>query len=284
MPRDVVILDGGIGRVICATPAIHDHIVITPHLQVFENNPNVYRLLHPDTPYLFEDYIQPNRLIHPEPYQHDRYYRSEVHLVQAFNYLINGVYDNALPSIYLTCQEISKAETYIKNTLKPGKKVLLFQPFGAGNWYDTSGDTICNCDSTNRSLSEDQANYIISKLSAKYEIIYIGTYFAKPTEGFYTPELTTRDIFALCKVADAFIGIDSFLMHAAAAFTLPGTVFFGSMNTKNLCYDYQQVVHRDNLVYEPMRMPVNMSYSKKNTDAMNFSFEEIDNALRTYTG
>lgn len=281
----VINIDGGIGRVICSIPAIEkaskkeEIVVLTHHTQVFQNNPNIYRVLHPTTPYIFEDYIFENNFEHPEPYQLNKYYRGEIHLIQAFDYLINNKIEDVVstPNIYLTPQEDLAAKNILSN-LDQNKKILLFQPFGSTNSINTL-DNNKTIDNSNRSLKEDHANYIIEKLNNKYEILYIGNYFAKSSEGFYVYDLTIRNIFSLCKLANYFIGIDSFLMHSANCFNLNGTVFFGAMNINNLCYDNQNIIKKDNLSYEPLRIPVNMEYSKKNNDSMDFTIEEIDNAI-----
>jgi ADP-heptose:LPS heptosyltransferase len=284
--KRVIYIDGGVGRVICSLPAIEkaskkdEIIVITPHTQVFMNNPNIYRILHPSTPYIFEDYIFDNNFEHPEPYQLNKYYRGELHLIQAFNFIINNDIELSKPNIYLTSSEIKNAKNLIQS-LTSTKKILLFQPFGSSNSIVcNNAEPTHNSDASGRSLSENQANYILEKLKSEYEIIYIGDYLATSSESFHVLNLSIRDVFSLCMHADKFIGIDSFLMHAANAFNLPGLVIFGAMNSNNLCYKEHYLLKKENLNYEPLRMPVNMEFSKnKNNNSMDFSDEEIDKLL-----
>lgn len=276
----VVMVEGGIGRVISAVPAVEELaskeevIVVTHWADVFANNPKIKRLYQPNSPYLFEDVIQKNDVICPEPYHLPAYYRDEIHLVNAFHKLINGNEPEGVdePSLYLRRDEINSGETIIQSIKQKNdnKPVIAFQFVGAGFNPQSMFDP------TNRSLPE----WITKRIVEEIDAIFINCgHIGLPIPRVITKENTPiRELFSIINSVDYVIGIDSFMCHVAAAFKKAGTFFYGSTSPKQLGYSRFQNIQRAG--YPKGHKPFRFAHDEKVSDgAMDFSKEDVDMAI-----
>ena len=301
----IINIDGGIGRNICAIPAIEKLaknekvIVIASHPEVFENNPNIERIYPSYNKYLWEDVISKGIYEQPEPYKYSKYYQNNCHLIEAFNDLLSSGGCFEKPSIYLTDQEIDFAKDYI-NKIKKSDKVVLYQPFGASVNFKkvnpiqniipeglskddplyqslqlvNNMEVMETKDDTYRSLSYKVALQIAE--NCKHTMIYMGDIdFQANIE---KPKFNLRQWISVISQVDYIVAIDSCAQHIGYAFDKKGVILWGGTSIKNLGYDKYINIYREGYpkVYTPYRFKFN---DKSNQGAMNFSQNEVNNII-----
>ena len=135
-----IFIDGGIGRVITAIPALEKFVETHPEdeirifvagwEQVFWNNRILQPLAYPVHQKGNWDYIRTSKRWFPEPYHHQGYIDGTSHLIDAFADLLEVQIDNRIPNLHVWSQEHSKIEALLsqhKNQLAR-KKIVVFQP------------------------------------------------------------------------------------------------------------------------------------------------------------
>lgn len=275
--KTVVMVDGGIGRILCATPAIEELaktqevIVVTSWTDIFENNPHVERVYKLDFPYLFDDVIKGNILKNPEPYQYPPYYNDNLHLMQAFNELLEVNPEKNVPQIHLTESEKVGGENTVKSLRKEHKKpVICFQPFAATHSPEFGSDD------SRRSLKMD----LIAPLLTQLDAVFVN-FGIVPIEhpNVVNLKLPLRKFMAIAAFCDYCIGIDSSLAHIAAAFGRVGTFFYGPTNPEQLGYERFNNIARTGYPkgHQSFRLPTNPML---NEGAMDFTTKEREDSLQ----
>lgn len=280
--KKVVMIDGGIGRVMCAVPAIeklaksHEVVVVTHWIDVFLNNTSVSRLYHPTFPYLFDDVVKGNELVNPEPYHMPAYYDHGCHLIEAFEAAMLGGRiledDERLPKLYLSKEEANGGRSTIEQLRKEHKRpVICIQPFSAAYSKETCADP------TLRSMSEPLLQMIVQQIDATF--LNFGLHpINDPKVINFNEELGLRKHFSMVAHADYCIGIDSVMTHVAAAFGRVGTFFYGSTSPKQLGYERFQNIARAGYPkgHQSFRIPTNPML---NSGAMDWTEQEIDSCI-----
>jgi ADP-heptose:LPS heptosyltransferase len=269
----VIQIDGGLGRVICAEPAIStycannpDTRVVTSFPDVFTNNPTVKYLYGMHRNGLFDDVIKQGDFIAPEPYQCKEYYSQQHHLVQSFNKLVNNSNEMIQPKIFLTEQETNSAKKLIETLRKnSGKKVIAFHPFGSMAKVENGKMT----DESNRSLDLNVVTSIVDALKDRF-IFLNCSHVPANTDNLVSLNLNTREYMAAISQCDGYISVDSATHHIANSFNIPGVTIFGSTFPANLEYDSKKTFIKTGFPrsYPTNRMPGSID---KNHEAMLFN-------------
>jgi len=217
-------INGGIGKSIMATAVCraikkaypdYNLIVLTGYPEVFIGNPNVYRFYRSGmAPYFYEDFVKGDDTIFmcDEPYLAKGYLSKTKHLVDAWCNVLGIKFDGDKPDLYLNPVEMNKTKIQGQN----GKPVLIFQPFGGG-----SKDVQY---SWNRDIPPHQAQAIANVLNQKYHVVQICRDDQIKLQNVQVLHAPFRDMFGIIANSQARLGIDSFMQHTAAAFSLPTTV------------------------------------------------------------
>ena len=168
--KTIINIDGGLGRVITAIPALlkygknhpeDDWYVMIPgwDFMVWGIEELQQRTFNPETKGMFENYYwHADKVIAPEPYKLPAFYRNEISLIEAFDELINETTDHSDLSdmkLELTIDEILNAKGFINQAIqgingnptgceppKPvenHKKIIVFQPFGSTSQQSEMG-------------------------------------------------------------------------------------------------------------------------------------------------
>ena len=260
----LVRVDGGMGRVICAVPAIEklaktDEVVvqIAGHGWIFDNNPNIKKCLSIEDPDVWDEYIKDGEFITPEPYHNHLYYKQKHHLIQSFDYLINGEEEMSKPKLYLSEVEEEFGKSMVE-TVKEQMgvdKIVVLQPFGA-----SANAQVKYHDETGRSLPYEFVKLFPKKMK-DCGIFMMGFGDNDPTfQKFDNCVILNYDMrhwCAMIKHADYFIGCDSVGQHIARAFDIPGTVFLGETYQENIAYpDHFKIIQEKGFPtsYIPMRI------------------------------
>jgi hypothetical protein len=182
----IITLDGGLGRIITAIPALLKYhknhldeewyIMIPGWDFITWGFPELQeRTFNPDARGSFDLFWKANKVISPEPYKVPAYYRNEISLTEAFDVEINGTQDHDdLPSMQLKLSSAEKRKAYdiIQEAKEKHKKkqTIVMQPYGSTATPHESGIF----DDSLRSIPKPMLDYFIKKLSKNYNIIYMG--------------------------------------------------------------------------------------------------------------
>jgi hypothetical protein len=300
LTRDLPIvlqIDGGMGRVVCSTPAIRrlkerfperDITVITTCPDVFDRNPSVKKVYGFNSSYLWEDVIRYGEFVYPEPYHDVWYYNQKRHLAESFNFLLNGEMTiDDTPHLYLNKREISWANNFIKERRKDTKDgqglVGVIQGFGAGanmSNHQCSDNRSCGefdlVDDSDRSFLMPQLMTLLDTITSKEDILFLNaSHIPINHKRVWNDNLTTRQLMSLTHEADFVISIDSFIAHVAKAFNKKCYQFLGSTYRQNVSYTDFMVFQRGGFprAYTPNRF--NGIIEGQNAGAMEFPKDDM---------
>jgi len=283
--REILKIDGGIGRVLCATGPIYDLrqttsneiVIITSWPEVFENNNCVTKVYKDgEIQYLFDDVIKHGRYNHPEPYHRYEYYTQQEHLINSFQSLINDEDDKPYPKIYLTNEEINFGiEVVSKAKRESGKNLAIaYQPFGSGATMSNSGVI---ADNSFRSLNKITNETILS--NCKKSVFINLSHIPINHNNCWNQQYSLRQLFAVAHACDFVVSIDSLLSHIGVAFNKKGILILGSTYSENVGYnEYDKYTTIQRSGY-PMSYQSNRfgGHVEKNHHAMFFDLEETRN-------
>ena len=226
MSKTAYVIDGGIGRVISAIPALRSAAVERDILVIAGSWDLMYigsglNVIESTSSYLKEATKDYN-IIHPEPYHLKAVRDGKWNLVQGFDYLINGTSEDMLPHFKASAQ----TQAQVHNILSPNpspepKRYVAVQPFGSGGASD------------GRSMTMPQLETVITALLEEgYTPVLLGTEFISGMENnpmVIQPQGMDYYVFgAMISVCEYFIGCDSAGMHIARACGIPGTIVLGA--------------------------------------------------------
>lgn len=210
-----VMVDGGLGRVICAIPALQQLadkfellVVSGGWLEAYKGSGlNVLPMNLPNQADLLDGY----RVIKPEPYWELSYRSGEHNLVEAF-YL--ALYMD-LPESDLPFKTDTRS---VGSLIKAPKPALMFQPFGSGGAADQ------------RSMYKSEIDAVVEKYKKEYSIFLVGCpddmgYDKKDVT--FVKDLKKAAFIRFVQECTLFVGCDSSGLHIAAAAGVPHIVYLG---------------------------------------------------------
>jgi len=293
-------INGGIGRTICAIPALEKYLENNPDddfiifsewaYEAFSGHPNLHTRSYPvNTPHLFRDQIKNRNVVMPEPYNVWEYYNQKCNIAQAFDIEINGSFDQTLPatSIYLSNEERITAINIIKDMKsKRNKPLIIFQPFGKGITLNAVQSSSGPVDSTGRSFSIQAAAKLIKLIEHKYSILLMNEFnvdfkaLGCKEETFFVEDINLRKWFGLINAADAFIGCDSIGQHISNSFNKNSYVILGSTFAENVSYPGNQWFNifdfnKDKKEYSPIRITLDECADRNNELMMDLTDEQL---------
>ena len=292
----IIALDGGLGRIITAIPALlkysknHQdeewYITIPGWDYITWGFPELQeRTFNPDARGSFDLYWKADKVISPEPYRLPAYYRNEISLREAFDVEINGSTDHSdLPPMQLNISFQEKRRAYeiieeARNKHKKSKTIVL-QPYGSTATPHPSGIF----DDSLRSIPKPMLDYFIKQLSKDYNLIFLG---AKEFHDIrtYKPDSdpNLREWAAIIGGADYFVGCDSCGQHMCKALNKKASVVIAGTHRVNVTYDGFHIIERDVEFYpDSMRISgfqAHMS-SRLNKPRIDFTQKEIESAYQ----
>jgi hypothetical protein len=250
----VLVIDGGLGREISASVVIRELknkykdkniIAVSGFNEIFLYNPNVKKTFNFNNPlYFYDDYVnEETKFLKIEPYLDYEYINKKSHLVESWCNGLNIECKEIYPDFYYLPNEERAAQIYVdKITEGFKKKFIMLQWIGGKIPQDKTKKELMASLSTmyRRSLRHEEAQKLVNILKEKGYVIGTVGHENYPelvgTEKIFFP---IRSTILLLKYAETFIGIDSFLQHAAAAKQInkKGIVCWGGTTPKCLGYD-----------------------------------------------
>jgi hypothetical protein len=301
MMKKAFFINGGIGRVLCALPALEWYklnkdpdviIVAEGWADIFLTSPiirnNVYPIGHKG---LFEDKLRDCELVSPEPYRLNAYFNQKCNLIQAFDILIND-----LPEIPKT-KEINIAinkndQCYGQNLVMQVKqqlgkeKVIVFQPFGSTARKE--GNMVI--DPSGRSFEIADILTIIERLNKHYAVILMTEIdiSSNVNLGVAVPQASLLQWMGIVDASDYFLGCDSMGQHYAHALEKPATVVLGSTYPENISYpdDHNFTIidnGKEKRMYSPIRITANDVADRVNETLMVLDDKSIDKIIKSIT-
>ena len=292
----IISLDGGLGRIITAIPALLKYYQLHPDEDWYITIPGwdfitwgfpelQERTFNPDARGSFDLYWKADQVISPEPYRLPAYYRNEISLREAFDVCINDSTDHQdLPLMQLNISSSEKRKAFeiieeAKSKHKKSKTIVL-QPYGSTATPHASGIF----DDSLRSIPKSMLDYFIQELSKNYNLIFLG---AKEFHDIRTykpdPDPNLREWSAIIGSADYFIGCDSCGQHICKALNKKASVVIAGTNRVNVTYDGFHIIERDVEFYpDAMRISGFQSHmsSRLNEPRIQFTSEEIKTAYQ----
>lgn len=233
-----VMLDGGLGRVLCAIPALqelskqHELVVVSGGwLSAFQGSGlTVYPMKLANQADLLDGF----RIIKPEPYWELCYRNGTMNLVEAFN---------ASLGVKTTAKVPFETDTRsVGSIVKSSKPILILQPHGAGGEADT------------RSMLLEEVVSVVNEYKETHNIFIVGTPFKYnfPKEHAQQVEKLTEGAYIrTIQNCDLFVGCDSSGLHIAAAAGVKHIAYLAT--TSGVRY-YDDTDKRIRKGYEDMRL------------------------------
>jgi hypothetical protein len=251
----VLKVDGGLGKNVAATALVVSIkakwnlplIVIASHMEPFYGNPLVDRLhTYRNLSYLYADYFADRavQILSGEPYMHSSYLTGS-HIIEVWREMFGlPTCDVAQPCLFIDAAEREWALTYLAGMkIQPEKLILLQWQGGAA----PPAPGQCSAQQR-RTLRRVTAQALYDGLVGMgYDVISMQLPSQPQLERCLVPTagrgqdgqplpLNPRQALALVSVCKSFVGIDSFVQHAAAALGKPGIVLWGGTDPRNLGY------------------------------------------------
>lgn len=292
-------INGGIGRVLCAIPALEWYkqhtdpdvvIVAEGWSELFLVSPilrnNIFPAGHKG---LFEEKLRDKEIITPEPYRLNAYFNQKCNLIQAFDMLINDLKDVPAPKeLNVEINKVDQLHGYtLVNQVKQQlgrEKTVVFQPFGSG--AKKEGDVII--DPSGRSFEVQDILKIIEKLNKHYAVILMSEIDISSNVqiGVAVPQANLLQWMGIINAADYFLGCDSVGQHYAHAVDKPATVVLGSTFPENISYPYNKnftIIDngKSSRVYAPIRITMDFVSERINENLMKLSDKTIDQVMQS---
>lgn len=280
-----LIIDGGLGRVITAIPALEKYVdkypdtIILIHMWIpilFGNKKLINNVYDPMSKGILNK-IKYTKIYKPEPYYNSSYLQGKINLIDAWNQEINGDTESLnLPKIYLTSSELASMKFIRDNYYN---KIIAFQPFGSSAIIQENNVI----DNNYRSLNIKTTQHLVKVLRDEgYGIWLMGDKpipFLSNDNFIGVGSQNIREVVALLAHCDYFLGIDSSGQHIARIFNIPGSIIMGGTNTINVTYpDHFNILNdQSDKTYMPYRIAEFDSYLAEldNSDIMELSDKDL---------
>lgn len=253
----IFICDGGIGKNISSTAVVRaikkkypkkNIIVLAGCPEIYMHNPNVKRVFNFNNPiYFYEDFVNDESMVvKVEPYFHYDYINKKKNVVECWCEMLEIECDGIEPDIYFNPSELDAAKLFAQE-IAQGKELVLLQWVGGkvpAQPNDDKAFKIALAEMFKRAMPKDQAQAITNYLTNKRKAVVVNIAHPNfpPIGNCKTPAFPIRVLLSLLNEASFFIGIDSFLQHAAAARQInkKGIVIWGGTSKTCLGYDIHE--------------------------------------------
>ena len=297
-------INGGVGRVLCALPALEHYaktvdpsvvIVAESWAELYSMSDTLRNNVYPNNYKDLMRILEKREIISPEPYRLNAYFTQKANLIQSFDMLIN--YKQPPKRVPVTKEfnlSLSTSdELYAKELIRQVKevtgkdKVVVFQPLGST--AHVIGDTVV--DESGRSFTHNDIIRTAKELSSKYAVVLMSNINIPTKENLNVAvpeEVNLLQWAAVIKEADYFLGCDSMGQHYANALNTPATVVIGSTFPENISYPSNDNFTIIDLglgkrIYSPIRITEDEMINKNNEKLMVMDDATFKSVVETVT-
>ena len=256
MSLTTYVMEGGVGKNVIFTSILNDLVekhkepvqILTPHYQVFSNNPLVKMVFDSmsipiDDPRIAES----DNIVFFEPYK-SNFSKGDQHIVESFCELSGVAYLPTMrPVLYTDHFKIAAKKWLKQNKITDKFIVVQFTGGQPPQNYIMNNSIQYQSSNEGRNYHPYLANTVIAMLKQKYPNVPIVD-CTLPNEPGYLGTIKCTEhwtvINEILKLSSGFIGVDSSIQHMCAASNVPGVVIwgntrwtqFGWMHHKNLTF------------------------------------------------
>ena len=212
---------GGIGKCIMATAVIRSYkaanpdskvVVVSSYPETFINNPDVHKNFPFSTAYLWKDYYgNPDWWVSAhDPYMEEAWIKNErVHLIDIWCNMLGVPSVQKTPLLFFSGPEFDDLQTLASSFISD-LPLMVVQSTGGGNPAARSWT---------RNPPTEELNDLLGQFKATHFIVHLCLQETPVLSNANDRlvDLNRRQAMALVYFAEAFVGIDSFGMHARAA-------------------------------------------------------------------
>ena len=250
----IFVVEGGIGKNIMATSVIKafkekyfdkNIIVVASSQEIFLYNSNVKRIFSFNNPlYFYDDYVNEESVVFKyEPYLHYDYINKNKHLVECWGDYFDLEIKDIRPDLYFLKNEVESSAIYYDKITNNGQKELILLQWIGGIIPNSTDRMQLNSNLARmyrRSLERETAQKITDILIDKGYVVGVVQKENYPIiKNAININFPLRSTLVLLLNAKTFIGIDSFLQHAAASnfINKKGIVCWAGTSPKVLGYE-----------------------------------------------
>ncbi|MCI5108704.1 MAG: hypothetical protein MRY49_02550 [Candidatus Pacebacteria bacterium] len=236
-------IQGGVGKNIVATVPVKQYkkenptteiIIITPYGFIWDNNPNISEVLHPEkTHSLYQRRVKNKEVIisASDPYQEQEYILKDKHLADIWCEILDVEREEEMPELFFTDKEKEEAERVLK---KEGP-VFMIQTNGGAEGFQKYPISWA------RDLPLNTAQEIVDEMNKKgYRTIHLRRKDQPQLENTEYVEVSLRILLYMITLANKTLLIDSVFQHALAAQGKKSVVCWIVNDPKNLGYDIHE--------------------------------------------
>jgi hypothetical protein len=226
-------IQGGLGKSILSTAVLKvikkefpksNIIVVSHYTDVFINNPNCNKVLHPNQAVgLYKKYIEnkQTKVFVSDPYNESDYITESNHLLQIWCNMYGLKYDGEQPEIFLSKGE----KEYFMPFYNLDKPIMAIQPNGGGIDQPLKY-------SWTRDIPAPIVNDVVNYFKGDYAILHIKRDDQIKYENTIGALDNWRSIAIMLSLSKKRLLIDSSSMHIATALKLPSVVTWVGTNPK----------------------------------------------------
>lgn len=254
MAKNTYIVEGGVGKCVSFTSIIPKLVekdggpikVVSPHYQVFANNPDVEMVFDQASIFLDDPRIvESDNIIYCEPYK-SNFVKGDEHILQSYCKLLGVEFDVSMKPKLYTDRVKPDALEWLESVGVKGK-FMLVQFSGGQATMSYAPGVEYNSNNPGKNYPPFFAQMIINTLKDQFPDMAIID-ATLPNEPGYVGTIKCDQhwtlIVELLKMSEGFISMDSSLQHFAAAVNVPGVVVWG--NTRWTQYGW---MHHKNMSY-----------------------------------
>lgn len=243
----LMVIEGGIGRSVFFTALIpklaekEKIMIFGSYPEIMENNKHVYRSMSRMTAYAWQDFVQnpEHETVFSDPYFLDLFIKRKCHVLEAWASQLGIEYDpkTMLPELYLSRQ----LKDFAKQFKIDNGNFIIYQGSSGQSAYNFNAQQPFEWTGFRRDYPVELAQKFIDMLHERYPKLAIVNY-CLPNEK--SAQLKNVIMFpagslhyaALLEQAEAFVGINSSLMHFAAAVRKQGVCLWGGTSPEQWGY------------------------------------------------
>jgi hypothetical protein len=244
----ILLCEGGFGRQVFSTALIpklagKDKIYcMSSYTEVYQDNPYVAESFGRNSTYIYKSIIKDpnNTILFRDPYFESEFIQGKIHVINAWANALGIEYTkDMLPELYVNKTHLNKAKEFKQQV---GNFIIVQFTCGQSP-LSQNFNAPFNYEGFERKVSKENAQKIVNAIKDKYPSLTILN-MCFPNENMQLDgvvtvgQVPTMFYAAALKESEGFIGVNSCLMHMAAAMRTKGVGLWGGSSPTMWGYDF----------------------------------------------